>query len=236
MEVPHVEGPRVRWGLGDVLIGIGLVFAVPVALSALVSMGGVDPAEPPPWFAMGALLGGWVGLGVWPLLVARYKGKGVRREFGFALGGRDVAVGAGAGVAVLIGIYAVELGFADEPVRRPSVELLLPEAFGVGHLALVGVALVVVTPVVEELFFRGLVLRAGERRWGTPFGVGLSTVLFALLHLEPGVSAALRLLIEIGLLGLVLALLAVRTGRLGPSIAAHAMVNAVGVSVAFAVN
>lgn len=109
-----------------------------------------------------------------------------------------------------------------------------PSAVGILYLAAVVLGVVGVTPVVEELFFRGLALRAGERRWGTAFGVGFSTLLFALLHLEPGVEAPLLLLLEIGVLGAVFAVLAIRTGRLGPSMVAHVVVNAVGVAAAFA--
>lgn len=230
--------PRIRWGLGDVLVGLGLVLALPVTTTLVLgAVAGVDPSSPPRWFVMSALVAGWVGLGAWPFVVARYKGTGARSDFGLALRGRDVWVGAGTAIPVLAGIYAIELGSPGEPVRRPSVELLFPaEGPGVAEMVFVAVGLVIVTPVVEELFFRGLVLRAAERRWGVVFGVGLSTVVFALVHLEPGVSAALRLLAEIGLLGLVLGLLAVRTGRLGPPIAAHAAVNAVGVGVAFGLN
>lgn len=230
--------PRVGWGLGDVLAGLVLVFTLPAATAVtLGSVAGVGPSDPPRWYVMSVLAAGWVGLGVWPVVVARLKGRGTRRDFGLAVRGRDLWVGGVTAIPVLVGIYAIELGSPGEPVRRPSVELLLPaEGAGVGEMVVLAVGLVVVTPVVEELFFRGLVLRAAERRWGKVFGLALSTVVFALVHLEPGVTAAPRLLAEIGLLGLVLGLLAVRFGRLGASIAAHAAVNAVGVGVAFALN
>lgn len=230
--------PGVRWGLGDVLVGLVLILTLPaVTAVTLGAIAGVGPSDPPHWYVMSVLGAGWVGLGVWPVVVARLKGRGTRRDFGLAVRGRDLWVGTVTAIPVLAGIYAIELGSPGEPVRRPSVELLLPaDGPGVGEMIVLAVGLVVVTPVVEELFFRGLVLRAAERRWGKVFGVGLSTVLFALVHLEPGVTAALRLLAEIGLLGLVLGLLAVRFGRLGPSIAAHAAVNAVGVGVAFGLN
>lgn len=234
--MPEPEAvPQVRWGLGDVVVGLVLALTLPAVTAVLVgSMAGVSPSDPPRWYVMSLLGAGWVGLGAWPLVVGRWKGTGVGRDFGLAVRRRDAGVGAAAAIPVLAGIYAIELWGGGEPVRRPSAELLLPEgSVGFGYAALVVVGLVVVTPVVEELFFRGLLLRAGERRWGGAFGVGLSTVVFALVHLEPGVTAPLRLLAEIGLLGLVFGVLAVRTGRLGPSIVAHAAVNAVGVAVAF---
>ena len=90
-------------------------------------------------------------------------------------------------------------------------------------------------PLVEETFFRGLVLRgllATSRRLGRPLGVLLPVVLdgivFGLAHFE-----VLQLL-GLAAFGVVLAALATRERRLGPCIFAHATFNLVAVlSVAF---
>jgi membrane protease YdiL (CAAX protease family) len=76
---------------------------------------------------------------------------------------------------------------------------------------------------VEELFFRGLVQRAVARRFGRVAAIGASAVLFGLAHFE------LLQLPALILFGVVLAVLADRTGRLGPGIVAHAAFNAVTV-------
>ena len=78
---------------------------------------------------------------------------------------------------------------------------------------------VVVAPVAEELFFRGLVLRGYARRYGFPKAVWGSAVLFAVFHLNPW-QAVLALP-----LGLAFAWLVLRTGSLVPAILGHAMVN-----------
>ncbi len=44
---------------------------------------------------------------------------------------------------------------------------------------------VVFAPLVEELFFRGLLLRSLQRRVGTGRAVALSSVLFGLAHPQP---------------------------------------------------
>ncbi len=103
-------------------------------------------------------------------------------------------------------------------------------------LALLGLLVCVGSPLVEELFFRGLVLRgvAGKLAFlGRPAQAVLSvlsvSVLFGLAHFE-----ALQLIGLIGF-GAVLGTLAWRTGRLGPGIVAHAAFNTVTiVSLAFA--
>ncbi len=80
-------------------------------------------------------------------------------------------------------------------------------------------------PIVEELFFRGLVLRSLERRFGTVWAVVGSSAIFAATHFEPLQFIALFVF------GLVAALLAVRTGRLGPSMFAHLAFNATTVVI-----
>jgi len=78
---------------------------------------------------------------------------------------------------------------------------------------------VVLAPVAEELFFRGFVLRGFLARYSVRKAVIASTVLFALLHLNPwqGVMALP--------LGALFAWLFLRTGSLGPCILGHACAN-----------
>jgi membrane protease YdiL (CAAX protease family) len=75
-------------------------------------------------------------------------------------------------------------------------------------------------PIVEELFFRGLLMRAIDHRYGAVAAVAGSSVVFGLAHFEPLQLPALILF------GIVLAILAQRSGRLGPGIIAHATFNA----------
>ncbi len=99
-------------------------------------------------------------------------------------------------------------------LRPPEIddEILFP---GVGVL-LTFQALVVVTPVSEELLFRGFALRGLLRSIGPGPAVVASAVVFAALHLEPGS------MIPIFFTGVFLGWLYVRTGSLWPCIAAHA--------------
>jgi len=86
-------------------------------------------------------------------------------------------------------------------------------------------ALALVTPLTEEIFFRGFVF-AGLVPW---LGVGramvASAVVFSLFHLSVGV------LIPVFMTGLLLAWLYHRTGSLWPSIVAHAGQNALAVAI-----
>jgi len=104
---------------------------------------------------------------------------------------------------------------------------LTGNVFGAG-LVVLAVLVCVGSPVVEELFFRGLLLRSllgtfhelGPRL-GPALSIVLTALVFALVHFE-----ALQFLGLAGF-GVVLGYLAWRTGRLGPSIVAHLAFNTV---------
>jgi membrane protease YdiL (CAAX protease family) len=78
---------------------------------------------------------------------------------------------------------------------------------------------VVVAPVAEEMFFRGLLLRGYLARYSVTTAIWGSAILFALFHLNPW-----QALIALPL-GVAYAWLALRTGSVLPSMLSHAMVN-----------
>lgn len=93
---------------------------------------------------------------------------------------------------------------------------LPPTQFG-----LIWIAGAVIAPLVEELFFRGLLFGAYLRTRGPLLAYALSATIFASLHLNPPAFP------PIVLLGLVLAALYHRTGSLTPAVLAHAFNNGV---------
>jgi membrane protease YdiL (CAAX protease family) len=85
------------------------------------------------------------------------------------------------------------------------------------------VATVVMAPLTEELFFRGLLLFGFLPRYGVPRGIFLSALIFAVAHFTPNqLTTAL-------LAGILLGWLFARTGSLWPPILAHAFVNGLSV-------
>jgi membrane protease YdiL (CAAX protease family) len=144
---------------------------------------------------------------------------------------RAAALGAGWGVAawvvstLLIGIAAVvleQLGVEPEPqAAERAIELLNP--------VLVVLAIVVLAPIAEEVFFRGVVFNAWLREGGRRFAFIGSAVLFAVIHVS------LVSLLPIFVLGLMLAWIYNRTGTLVAPIAMHATVNGISVALALLV-
>jgi uncharacterized protein len=87
-------------------------------------------------------------------------------------------------------------------------------------------SIVVLAPIAEEVFFRGIGFNALLRERGRRWAYLGSAALFAVIHLS------LVALLPIFLLGLALAWVYERTGNLLAPIAMHAVVN--GISVLFA--
>jgi membrane protease YdiL (CAAX protease family) len=93
------------------------------------------------------------------------------------------------------------------------------------------VLIALITPVMEEIAFRGLLQGAAVRRLGMVSGVVVTALVFALFHWagfgETGTAIAFLTLGQLFFAGLVLGTVAARSGRLGPSIFVHAGFNAV---------
>jgi membrane protease YdiL (CAAX protease family) len=178
-------------------------------------------------------LGLWVGLAGATVFASRFKGaRSLRTDFGFSLRRSDVLPGVVIGILCQVVLLPL-VGILLQPVLgRPDVggptKRLVEDARGVG---LVGLAIfvtfvVVGAPIVEELFFRGLVLRSIQRRLGSVWAIALTGVLFGIAHLQDLPTDALVLaMVSLAALGVVLAIVAVRTGRLGMGIVAHLTFN-----------
>lgn len=221
--------PAPRWGLGDAVAGLvtaTLLSAVSVA--EWVSIQGDDRRTL--GLVLAGLVGLWAGFVGAPVVAARRKGSGsVVADFGLRLRPVDVPLGIAVGAAsqlVLVPLLYLPFkwlapGF-HERVGEETDEVLDVTAAG-GRIVLV-VLLVLAAPLVEELFYRGLVQGALLKRLGRPApAVAIGAVVFGVTHYEP---VALLGLVAFGL---VLGTLAQRAGRLGPALVAHAAFNAVAV-------
>ena len=129
------------------------------------------------------------------------------------------------GFAQLYAMATVALGWDFLAPPDLPADLLLPGGWVICSV----VALVVITPVAEEIFFRGFVLRGLTNSWGFGPALAVSSALFAGLHADPGV------IIPVFVTALLLGGLYRYTGSVWPGIAVHAMQNLLAVAtVAFA--
>jgi len=224
---PGAEIERVRWGMGDGLLGILLTIVVPtlVASTVLVATGRDSLA--------GLSLSGvallqiplWAGLLGAPLWATFLKGRrSLALDFGLRARWLDVPLGLAVGFAtqlalvVLIALVYPVLDIDPERVGTSAEELTSSATDPLGVVLLVALV-ALAAPLFEELFYRGLWLRAVERRWGTAWAVVTSSLIFGLIHFQ------LYDLPALVAFGLVAAVLTVRTGRLGPAIFAHVAFN-----------
>jgi membrane protease YdiL (CAAX protease family) len=181
-------------------------------------------SEPPWWYIASGLLGIWLGCLAATFLVQR------RYEIidaATALRPRTVDLAYVALGAFLQGaVWLVYLPFNVNRVAAPANKLL-GSATG-WEFALLAVMTAVGAPIVEELLFRGVLLRslqamiaARSRPLSLSAAIAIDGLLFGLFHGE------LLQLPALAVLGMILATLYVRTKRLVPCIVTHASFNAV---------
>jgi uncharacterized protein len=221
------DAPPVRWGMGDAVVGTALSLVVPtiVVVVVLGLTGREDLDDIDLWTTALLQVPLWAGLLGAPLWATYRKGRrSLAADFGLRMKAVDVPLGLAVGfvgqvvLLLLLSLVYHLLGVDLDKVGETAEELTegATDAVGVVLLVLiVGLA----APVFEELFYRGLWLRAIQRRAGTAVAVIGSSVLFALVHFAPYDLPAL-----IGF-GLIAGVLTVRTGRLGPAIWAHVAFN-----------
>jgi membrane protease YdiL (CAAX protease family) len=150
--------------------------------------------------------------------------------------GREVAIGAGLGVAVRIvagiaaaAVIAVLAAITDREVAVPEQVTGDLQGF---ELVVFALFAVVVAPITEEFLFRGLIYRSIRDRRGVPIGAVVSAVLFGVIHYVPGPwPDATALQVTMVVTGLGLAWVYERRKTLLAPIVGHAAFNLIAVVV-----
>ena len=223
---PATKPARITWGLPDALlcwiagylgavVASGLVFAV-VGSSTLDSrllFGVLLPAQQLT-----------VVLAV--VYVSRLKGqKSLAADFGFVVRLRDAkALVVGATFEIVLTLALLPILQLDPKAQHQQLLTDLEEHRDVGTVALFCIGAVVLAPIVEELLFRGVLLRALLRKVQPVTAVLVSAVIFALVHLV-GDANTLPFLPALTGLGVVLAVVTLRSGDLSTAIFIHAGFN-----------
>jgi uncharacterized protein len=226
--------PKVPWGIGDsvwgLLGGLLLVVIVPplLVLPFDSHIGDPDRASDAGILATQALFDGFlvaVAIGMasgWRFNLREALGRlGVRRFEPSAIGWMFAVLGA---------YYVGAIAFSAI-VIQPKQEDIGKELGvcnpGVGIAIAAILAVVVLAPIAEELFFRGFFFAGLRSRWSLWPSALLSGAIFGLVHAPTGPTAA----IPLAGLGVGLAWLYNKTGSIWPCMLAHFLNNALAISV-----
>jgi membrane protease YdiL (CAAX protease family) len=229
-----------------VLLGIPLIIVVAVVGSTIglaftggkvtATVGGSTQTTPVAILAC-SLLAQQLAQGLWPVLVSKWKGLGPASDWRLRIKPIDLLIGPGTammafGLAALAGGIASTLVHLTDESQADNTKFLR-DAQGSPWLYVLLFGAVVGAPLSEELFFRGLILRAFEKRAGRVVAVIGSTAAFTLPHfIGTSLAGTIVLFASIGAVGLVFALVATSVDRLGATIVAHMVFNAFGAAAA----
>jgi uncharacterized protein len=234
-----------RWllyALGGFLVGevVASIFGVvsgDIAGKSAAQMAVISAESvPPEWYVVTTLIGLWFGFLGAPWLASRTQGTrhfladiGLRFRW-IDLVGIVIGFAAQLVIAVLYAPFQHDITNYNAPTQK-----LTGSSHGVGFLV-IALATVLLAPLMEELFFRGLLFKAlvrlftpsqgavtTARRAGVVLAVIADGLLFGLAHGEWVQLAGLALF------GMVLAGISYRTGRLGMNFVSHASFNLVAV-------
>ena len=149
---------------------------------------------------------------------------------------RDAGIGLGAGIVALV-VLAWGVGNVLQWIAQ-ALETELPEvqeqfqtlARDRSTAPLLVLSAVVIAPIAEELFFRGMLFQALRKHFSVWPAVGTSAVLFAMTHIQRSTEGYLMVLLIIIPLGMLLAYLYERRGTLLVPILIHATFNLIQVT------
>jgi uncharacterized protein len=224
-------GSPVRWGLGDFVLAwvVGIIGAtvavVPFAENGKIPVAGL----------VASLLGQSAATLAFLEFIARRKGRGnLADDFGFVIHPRD-AVWSLVGLGTSLGLGLLLLPISRIAGSGSGQEVVKEFERSQGTVRILfAIGVVVVAPMMEELVYRGLLLRSLLRRTTPAWAIFVSGTVFGLAHvvLDPGAYTALPALVAVGVIS---AVLAVRSGQLSRSVFFHAGFNLLTTIQIFAV-
>lgn len=234
-----IAGRHIPWGAREVGFGalwfltLFLLVPIPITLPFL-SVYGEDAAE-----TVGALLIGsyfsQMGLvAVAAFFTFRKYGGGWERLGWVPVEKRHVmwgVAGFGAAFAVIMGYGALVEIFDVQSLRSDCAEQVPDTVIGNPTLiALAAVLALAFAPICEETFFRGFVMPGLAKSWGVALGVLISAAFFTAGHSQPDdAMATVRILLAIFPIGIIFALVYLRSGSILSTVIAHFCFNIFGV-------
>jgi membrane protease YdiL (CAAX protease family) len=227
------DGTPERWPAGYAPLAFAAAFIVaPLCagiIVALTAVAGAEAADPGVTVASMLAFDGALVVVAW--LVAARLGHVRVRAGDFGLTRLPLGRAAGWTAAALAAWYAFTVLYAallNSTGRQNTLDALGAND-GIGLLIAATLLLVLIAPLAEEIFFRGLCYRALRNRlgrWTSALTVG---VVFGAIHYDG--PDTLALIAPLAVLGALFCLLYELTGSLYPSIAVHVVNNAVALAI-----
>ncbi|MGC2167903.1 MAG: type II CAAX endopeptidase family protein, partial [Acidimicrobiales bacterium] len=229
IETPAVRVPRVGFPvMGAALVGfaiaVGLSFTVLVVLRSNGKPGGLSAelllTEIALWLPM---------LGTCWFVSQRRGERSLVKDYGLRWRPVDIGLGLAGSVAARSteSIVLLPIVLAHPHFRVPDVSEFQQFATGASGWIVLALVTCVGAPIVEELFFRGLIQTRLVGRYGPVVGIGATSILFGAAHLI-GWAGSISLVDALAIAGAGVALGTMRhlTGRLGTSMMTHSFFNA----------
>ena len=245
-DVPGVEAslPKVSWGWLEAiaLYGVGYLLIANILVGAIVfTMAGVDDPSATEGSVgiVATVVVDLVFVGVMVLWLAR-RHPGWVEALGLPPRGKRLrAFGWGAAMGiVLYPVIAIVIGLplslllealSGEPASAPEQ---VPTDLSSAGKVLAVILAVAIAPVMEELFYRGVLFRSIRDRHGFWAGALLSAVLFGVVHYLPSPwQDAVLLQGAMVFTGFAFAWIYERRGTILASIGAHVVFNVIGIAL-----
>ena len=212
-----------RWGFGAFLFVFAVFVLSAVVIGAIVSDVAPGAGNSATIVLIGTIVPTLLATGV-ALLVTRLRGNGPRIDLRWSYRREDLRVGLKFGVLGLVCTTLAAIVWSnvvgEENATSAVGALVDGTRMPIGAAIAMFLFVWLVGPVCEEIIYRGLLWGALERlQWGRWAVFSLTTVIFAVSHLEP-LRTSLLLVI-----GIPIGLARLFTGRLGASIVTHQVNN-----------
>jgi uncharacterized protein len=241
---PYARGDEVQWDpidlqestvrpeglptMGAAISGFGIAVGLSLAVLAVLRFYGRPGGLTIELVLVEASL--WVPLVGTCWLVSWRRGeRSLAADYGLQWRPLDIGLGLAGSVAArsTASIVLLPLVILHPHIQVPAVSDLRQFTHGAMGWFVLALVTCIGAPVVEELFFRGLIQTRLVGRYGPIIGIGATSVLFGAAHLIGWAgSISLVYALEIAGAGVALGTMRHLTGRLGTSIMTHSFFNA----------
>lgn len=219
------------WSIKDVTIYIAIIIGLIALMVMGLNLSGaseyIENSANKSFFLLGIFLAQGLVILAPPLLLTAKKYKLKKDHFSIKkIGIGRTIYAAISGYLTYIGItIAITAFILFTNIKIPGYQMQenVLEIFGDGTLQLIiaGIVIVGITPIIEEVFFRGIILGTFVNRIGVVFGSIFTAGIFAVFHMQ------WQSIIPIFILGLIINQLVIRHKSIYPAIAFHALNNGI---------